>query len=399
MPGSAHLLTSAVAAAPRRRAALHLEAARMPAGEGWLPSLDGLRAFSILLVLVAHLVSDRLAPGGFGVAAFFLISGFLIARLLLAERKRCGRSDLPRFYVRRILRLYPAMLAYVAVVVATYLALGHPVGWTETVATLTYTGNYAYVGLEHAGRPILMPFGPFWSLAVEEHFYLLFAPLLVLLRGRPDRLAWTMAAVCAGEVAWRLLQLQLHPEFASAASPVYYRTDFRLDSMAFGVLAAALCEGPRGRAVLLALGRPAAVAAALAVLLLTFVLRDDTFRQTWRYTLQGLALGALLCAVLFQAWPRPVQRVLNHPLVAWVGRLSYSLYLWHLATPEIVRTLLPHAALPLQWALRFAFSFALAAASYYALETPLLRLRRRFGSAAGQASAPAAASGAALAPA
>ena len=392
MTASARLLTpaDADALAPPSPARLHLEAARMPAGEGWLPSLDGLRAFSILLVLVAHLVSDRLAPGGFGVAAFFLISGFLIARLLLAERKRHGVNDLGRFYVRRALRLYPAMAAYVAIVVATYLLLGHAVGWTETAATLTYTGNYAYVGLEHAGRPILMPFGPFWSLAVEEHFYLLFAPLLVLLRGRADRLLWTMAAVCVGEAAWRLLQLRLHPEFASAVSPVYYRTDFRLDSMAFGVAVAALCESARGRALLLALGRPAAAAAATLLLLATFVLRDETFRETWRYSLQGLALIGLLCTVLFQAWPRAVQRVLNHPAVAWVGRLSYSLYLWHLATPEIVRTLLPHAPLPAQWGLRFAFSFALAATSYYALEVPLLRLRKRFGSVAGQASAPAA---------
>ena len=392
MPGSAALpaLAHAADAAPRPRVRLHVDAARMPAADGWLPSLDGLRAFSILLVLVAHLISSRLAPGGFGVAAFFLISGFLIARLLLAERKRAGANDLGRFYMRRILRLYPAMLAFVAIVVCADLLLGRRVGWLETLATLTYTGNYVYVHLMQAGSTVRMPFGPFWSLAVEEHFYLLFAPLLVLLRGRAARLAWAMAAVCAGELAWRLFNLRLHPAFASPDSPVYYRTDFRLDSMAYGVLAAALCESARGRAFLLALGRPAAAAAATLLLLSTFVLRDETFRETWRYSLQGLALIGLLSTVLFQTWPRWVQRVLNAPVVAWVGRLSYSLYLWHLVSPDIVRALLPHAAAPLQCALRFPVSLALAAASYYALEVPLLRLRKRFGSVAGQASAPAA---------
>lgn len=372
----------ACAAARARRPRLHLQADAMAAGEGWLPSLDGLRALSILVVMFSHLVDGRLAPGGFGVAAFFAISGFLISRLLVAEAKRAGGVDLPRFYVRRMLRLYPAMAVYVAVVVTVYALGGHAIGWGETVSTLVYGGNYFYVWLDAHGRPALMPFGIFWSLAVEEHFYLLFPPLLLLLRGRASWLFWAMVLVCAGELAWRMWNVRADPALLQGASPVYYRTDFRLDSLAFGVGLTAALETALGRRLALALGRPLPVLAASLLLLSTFAVRDPAFRETWRYSLQGLALAGLLSAVLFQRWMRPVQRVLNAPAVAWVGRLSYSLYLWHLATPEIVRTVLPASPLPAQWACRFALSFALAALSYYGLEAPLLRLRRRFGSAA-----------------
>ncbi len=359
---------------------LSLAPEAMPAGHGWLPSLDGLRAGSIALVLIAHLVSDRLAPGGFGVAVFFVISGFLIARLLLAEARDHGRVALGRFYLRRMLRLYPALLAYVAIVTTTYLVLGHPVGWAEVAAALGYVANYLYVWLDAHAAPARMPFSVFWSLALEEHFYLLFPALLVMLRGRPARLVWAMAALCAGALGWRVWLLHGHPAWANPFSPLYYRTDARLDSIGWGVLMAAACETARGRRWLIILGRPLPALAAVLVLLLTFAVRDEGFRQTWRYTLQGAALVVLMGAVLFQRWPEPVQRLLNWAPVAWVGRLSYSLYLWHLACPEIARTLAPGAPLPAQWALRFALAFALAAASYYALEVPLLRWRRRLGS-------------------
>ena len=359
---------------------LHLAPGRVPAADGWVPSLDGLRAVSIALVMAAHLVSDKLAPGGFGVAVFFTISGFLIARLLLAEHKKRGRVDLAAFYKRRMLRLYPAMAGYVAIVVAVYLAGGRPVGWGEVAAVLTYVANYFYVWADGAGVRTLMPFGVFWSLAVEEHFYLLFPPLLVLLGARPRRLLVAVALVCAGELAWRGLAVRLDPRLAGPLPLGYYRTDFRLDSLAWGVGLAVLCEMERGRALIRRLGGAAPMLAALALLVVTFAVRGEGFRQTWRYSLQGLALTTLFCGLLFSGRWRLAQIALNLPAIVWVGRLSYSLYIWHEATPAIADHLLPGAPLPAQWAARLGLSFALAAASYYGLEKPFLRLRRRYGS-------------------
>ena len=385
---------SADPAAPARP--LRLGPERMAAAEGWAPSLDGLRALSIGLVMVGHLISDRLAPAGFGVATFFVISGFLISRLLLAEAKRTGSVSLPRFYGRRLLRLYPALLGYVAIVTLTYAATGHRFSGQEICAVVFYYANYFYVWVSaHPAVTAIMPFGIFWSLAVEEHFYLVFPPLLLALRGRAGRLFWAMAAVCAAELAWRLFSVAHDPALAGPESPIYYRTDYRLDSLAFGVALTAACETARGRAAVLWLGRPLPVALATIALLASFGWRDPAFRETFRYSLQGAALAVLLGAVLFQRWLRPVQLGLNLPVLAWVGRLSYSLYIWHLATPEIARTLLPGAGEPVQVVARVALTFALAAASYYALERPVLRLRRRLGSRAGRARPP----GAAMAPA
>ena len=164
--------------------------------------------------------------------------------------------------------------------------------------------------------------------------------------------------------------MRLDPRLAGPLPLGYYRTDFRLDSLAWGVGLAVLCEMERGRALIRRLGGAAPMLAALALLVVTFAVRGEGFRQTWRYSLQGLALTTLFCGLLFSGRWRLAQIALNLPAIVWVGRLSYSLYIWHEATPAIADHLLPGAPLPAQWAARLGLSFALAAASYYGLEKP-----------------------------
>src|ERR1700679_2982959 len=100
---------------------LHLQS--FPAAYGHVPSLDGLRAISIAFVLLGHLVNASLFPGGLGVLIFFVISGFLITRLMLVEYKATGTMSLRNFYLRRIFRLYPAVLTYTAIIIVTFLLL------------------------------------------------------------------------------------------------------------------------------------------------------------------------------------------------------------------------------------------------------------------------------------
>jgi peptidoglycan/LPS O-acetylase OafA/YrhL len=360
-------------------APLYLTPERTPARRGYVPSLDGLRALSILFVMVGHLVSGRLAPGGFGVQVFFVISGFLIARLMLAEQKQAGHVSLPRFYLRRVLRLYPVTLVYSLGVFGVCLATGAAAHWGELFSVLGYYSNYFYLWYEaaHPGVPHL-PFDIFWSLAVEEHFYLLFPPLFLLLKGRADRLFWAMLAVCAGGLVLRLTAGSLDPQLIVSRA-LYYRTEFRIDAIAWGVLLAATCETGWGRALLARLGQPLAFGLGLVVLASTFVLRDPFFRETWRYSLQGVSLFVLFAGILFSPRYRLVQQALNLAPIVCIGRLSYSLYVWHLCTPDLSRALLPHAGWVAQTAAQFALSFALAAASYYGLEQPLARWRRRLG--------------------
>lgn len=344
----------------------------MAAHAGEVPSLDGLRAVSIGLVLCSHLITEKI-PGGLGVYVFFVVSGFLITRLLLAEQKRSGRINLPKFYARRFLRLYPVLIVYTVLVVATFAIRGQPILWMQPLSALGYFANFMYWN-----DPIgVMPFDIAWSLSVEEHFYALFPATLILLRCDPKKLVVAMVAVMIACLGARIIVAAAHPELLGTHF-FYFLTPFRLDSMAFGVAAAALCEIPQGRALLQRAAEPLPVAAAGAVVLACLFFRDPFFRETLRYTLLGGALAVLMMSVLLRGDWRSA--LLNSPALIWIGRLSYSLYLWHfLARP--ITTDLPIEG-PARIALQFALTFSMAAASYYFVERPVLRWRKRFGSAA-----------------
>ena len=159
---------------------LYLTPQEIPARFGNVPSLDGLRALSILIVMASHFVNPHLIPGGFGVLVFFVISGFLITRQLFAELKQANCVSIKNFYLRRVFRLYPVIVVYTLVSVSVYAAGGHKITWSEPLSALFYFANYLYAYYTipgHTGGS--MPFGIFWSLSVEEHFYLFFPLLFV----------------------------------------------------------------------------------------------------------------------------------------------------------------------------------------------------------------------------
>ena len=358
----------------------HLAAADMAARAGQVPSLDGLRAVSIALVLLAHLVSDRWFPGGFGVLTFFVISGFLITRLLFAEHKSRDTISLGAFYARRVVRLYPAVLAYTVIVCAVFLiAAPSQIDWPEPISALFYYANYLFVHYNVDHVRVTMPFTHFWSLSIEEQFYIFFPALVLLLRARPGSVAALAIVACAVPLALRFIGAVRHPELLDTEY-FYLRTELRIDSIAFGVLAASLCELPGGRALIRFLIRPLPVAAALLVLIFCFAYREPFFRETLRYSLLAAVIAVGMSAIVFSARYAPANWLLNAAPVAWIGRLSYSLYVWHLATGEAVKYELagqPRAIVALA---ALAACVAMAALSYYALEQPLIGLRKRLGS-------------------
>ena len=145
------------------------------ASDTYLPVLDGLRAVSILLVLLSHLGLDHVLPGAFGVTLFFFISGYLITRQLCGGLARTGRIGFGRFALRRVLRLMPAGLAYILVAGLAYCAAGGlitPAGW---LAAIFYGANYydLWAGYHSTLPGVRHPFNILWSLAIEEHFYAL----------------------------------------------------------------------------------------------------------------------------------------------------------------------------------------------------------------------------------
>jgi len=348
--------------------------ASMRADTARVPSLDGLRAVSILLVLFSHFVSPQWIPGGLGVLVFFVISGFLISRLMFAEWRTAGGLNIGAFYWRRFWRLYPAVVSYCIAVLADRFLSGKPVGVLEPLSVLLYFTNVLYITRALHGGLQQIPFGIFWSLSVEEHFYWIFPVVFaVMARGRAAWLARAMIWVCILCLALRVILLLAWP--ALAVTTVIYWSDLRLDSIAFGVLIASLCETEAGRRVLAGLTAPRNVAVALLGLAVALGWRNPFFRETLRYSMEAAAVAVLLTAILFSPRYQALQRVLNWGPLIWVGVLSYSLYVWHPLAAIVAERMFAFPAGPARICAALAASFLAASASYYLIEAPL---RSRF---------------------
>ncbi|MBV9216541.1 MAG: acyltransferase [Acidobacteria bacterium] len=299
---------------------------------GRIEGLDGLRALAVLGVLAFHLWPLAL-PGGFlGVDVFFVISGFLITTLLLREKDSKGKIRLSAFWIRRARRLLPALVLVVlaSIAVATLVNSDLLVNIKrQTLGALTFSTNWVEIaaGSDYFAGSDHSLFVTFWSLAVEEQFYLLWPPLLIALlfltSGR-KRLA-ILALLAAAGSAFLMARL-LDPVNSTR---VYYGTDTHAFGLMIGV-ALAFCGGGRffsTKGWQLVKG-PAAVAAVAGIIFL-FVVLDSTNNYTYR---GGILLASILTAVAVAALPGEATfftRICCIRPLAWIGERSYGLYLWH----------------------------------------------------------------------
>lgn len=339
-----------------------------------IPSLDGIRVAAFTMVFVAHLGYERTIPGGFGVTVFFFLSGFLIATLLRIELERTGSLAIRHFYLRRALRIVPPFLIAIGLASVVTAATGGELKLTMIAAQLGQLTNYAIAFGREAGKPVGS--GVVWSLAVEEHFYLVF-PLLYLGLHRwlptPRKRVSVLLAVCAAVLAWRcILVLGL----GQTEMRTYYATDTRFDSILFGC-------------VLAEIGNPAldgasrsdrfwkylALPVGLLFLLGTFIVRDAAFRETVRYTIQGIALIPVFIAVVrYPSWG--AIRLLNARPMGHFAELSYTLYLVHYTVILAIEHALGTTGL---WTgiIALPMCLALSEGILFAVERPCAKLRKR----------------------
>jgi len=348
---------------------------------GYRPELDGLRGISILLVFVHHFY-HRFLPGGFlGVDIFFVLSGFLITSLLLQEWDRKCSISLRNFYIRRALRLMPALLALVLVlgVFAFIFLSGNSAGKTYQGIwlALSYVSNWLYA-FDYASAE--NPLGITWSLAIEEQFYLLWPLILrLVLRSGISRrgLLYVLTLSVAGVVLYRSLLLNL----GASITRLYYASDTRADALLIGCLIAILLAVdpfPKNRKFEFCIKLFAAVAFVfLAFMALRSTWIDLVLYQAMLFTIIPLS-AAVILLVLIKWPPRTAVRALRFAPLVWIGRVSYGLYLWHWPVRWFVygRQTLPTSIAQLLAAV--FLSLALTTLSYYFIEKPFLRLKHRF---------------------
>ncbi|MEM7499723.1 MAG: acyltransferase [Pseudomonadota bacterium] len=348
-------------------------AASRPQGQqGYIPSLDGLRAISIIIVFLAHAGVSRFIPGGFGVTVFFFLSGYLITTLLCREIDRFGRVDFRGFYLRRALRILPPL----TVVIAGSLILRElnvvNGDTTPAVVASQLLFFYNYMLLYGDGETIHGLF-ILWSLSVEEHYYFVFPFCVAFLRRSRHGVAVALG-FCFLILGWRALRYFV---FGTPLIEIYYATDTRIDSIVYGSVLALMEARGRWRVLPEGMWRWAVLGVAGALLLASFLVRDEEFRATLRFTFQGLGL----IPVFHYAVARPREfpfLLLNNAAMRLLGRYSYTLYLVHFVVLLSLQFNGWGRESHLLYVLMGAvISIAIAAAIFELVERPCARLRRR----------------------
>ena len=336
----------------------------------YIPTLDGWRTVAVLLVIGYHGTPPSVPwfslfnYGHHGVNIFFGISGFLICSRLLDEEDRYGRISLKNFYLRRAFRILPPALLYIfALNLMAALSLMTPPTTLESFASCFFFRNLLPPGTSTSYT------GHYWSLAVEEHFYMIWPAFLILVGSK--RALWLTPLVALGFEAWRDLDAAFaltHPE----GMLVYQRTDRCLDGLFWGCALALIMHQPGWRDRLRRLTVMPVWLVCVAALIYVWITP-----LPYSVPMESMLIPLVLIGTVLH--PQTViGRALESRPLAWLGRLSYSIYLWQSAL-FVGRYQSP---VDLQVGpLNVAVLLAVAAASYYLIERPVVafghRLTRR----------------------
>ena len=337
-------------------------------GIEYVAGLDGLRALAVMTVMAFHLGWSFVPGGAFGVSLFFTLSGYLITQVMLADHDRAGKVDLKRFWTRRLRRLVPgSIVCLIAVTVVAlfgllegdrlrgdlFAALGYSANWRFATAGTTYAQLF-----ESTPSPVLH----FWSLAIEEQFYIIFPLLMVVLLRWRKLLVPTLALLTGASVAAMVL--------TSSRNLAYYGTHTRAAELLIGALLALVI--PVSKQLSTAVQKIVATLGVVAFVAFVYIATNAHTSDAWLYQggLSGFSLisSVLIIAVLV---PGPLRLLMSsRPMVA-IGRITYSLYLFHWPVFVVlnkVRMGFDGVALSLT---RIAVTVLLAGLSAWLIENPI----------------------------
>jgi peptidoglycan/LPS O-acetylase OafA/YrhL len=346
---------------------------------GYQPALDGIRAVAVLGVLVFHAGIERVVGGFLGVDLFFVLSGFLITTLLLREWHRTGGIALGGFYARRVRRLFPALLL-VLLAVSVYMRVVAPAATRsavrlDAVSSLFYVANWRFVFSHQsyfAGSLEPSPLRHLWSLAVEEQWYLVWPLVLtVVLRRLSQRLDVLLAFVLALAVASLGWMAHLVPAHADS-SRAYYGTDSHAYVLLLGAALAIWRHQRPARPAWAA--RPGQVLGIVGLAVIGWYFVAVAGTAHWLYLggyVPFVVAGLLVVDAAMAPVPTLFKRLLGLAPLAWIGRISYGLYLWHWPIDVWLNPARVHLSPHALTALRLAVTFAVSTVSYYAVERPI----------------------------
>ena len=343
----------------------------------FIPTLDGWRGFAVIAVILYHgrsgffnddSVLMRLSAHGYlGVNLFFAISGFLICGLLLKEYEKDGDINLRRFYLRRCFRILPPYYAVVAAICVLSILGVIRVNYSDLPSCLLFYRNYTPLGTDFRGGWYT---AHFWSLAIEEHFYLIW-PIL-LLAVKPKRAGKVAFLLAMAVFAWRVLESHFG-WFASVLSPadLLTRTDTMMDALLWGCLAAIYFPEIVRFTARIRFSQ-------LWLPILATLLVVEKLHAPGLVVLHAVLMPALVLSTVLQP-ASLLGRVLEWRPLRWLGTLSYSVYLWQmLFLPELASVRSNEVFRYLQQPpLNLVAILTMACLSRYLIEVPMTRLGHR----------------------
>jgi peptidoglycan/LPS O-acetylase OafA/YrhL len=337
-----------------------------------IPALDAMRAIAVFLVIFYHFGFARV-PAGLGVLVFFVLSGFLITWLLVKENDRTEDISIRGFYLRRALRIFPAFYCFWFGTVLLLALTGRRIDWPHALSAFFYTSNY-YQGIV---KPPDSFVSHTWSLAIEEQFYLLWPGIFYLFRKDLRKLSFLVGGIIVFTWVWRwLLQFAWHVH----QGYIYRAFETRADHLMVGCLLALTLRQRILDTLCQRLCRfswaPFVPAALLAISACKYGQSPD-YRDSIGFVVEPLLVAVLLVQLMYFS-STPLWKWVNAKVLRWLGRISYSLYLYQQVTLHPAHRLLARYPVIIQLAAGLTFTILMASASFYLVEKYFLQLKQRF---------------------